>query len=176
MLAREVGPTIRQCAPSDSAAVFAVINDAAASYRDIIPADCWRDPYMSMEELTLELDDGVVFWGLETDGRLVGVMGIQDRGDVQLIRHAYVATRARRQGIGTRLLRHLESLSDKPLLVGTWADASWAIAFYQKNGYRLVKTTDKDRLLDNYWRIPRRQIETSVVLADARWRHLRSDD
>ncbi len=136
-------------------------------------ADCWHHPYMSREELNQEIEDGVVFWGHEADRVLTGVMGIQDKGDVHLIRHAYVVTRARRQGIGTRLLRHLESLSDKPLLVGTWADAGWAITFYEKNAYRLVTTAEKDRLLGKYWRIPKRQIETSVVLADRRWRHQR---
>lgn len=167
---------IRQCESSDSAAIFAIINDAALSYRNIIPADCWHDPYMSRGQLNQEIKDGVVFWGLDAEGELAGVMGIQDRGNVHLIRHAYVATRSRRQGIGTRLLRHLESLSDKPLLVGTWADASWAIAFYQKNGYRLVTATEKDKLLGKYWRIPTRQIETSVVLADARWRRRQPGD
>ncbi len=162
---------IRKCDKSDARAIYDIINDAAQVYRGIIPADCWHDPYMSMEELSEEIEDGVVFWGIEADGDLTGVMGTQDKGDVHLIRHAYVTTRARRQGIGTRLLQHLESLTDIPLLVGTWAAAHWAIAFYEKNGYRLVTTSEKDRLLGKYWRIPRRQIETSVVLADPRWGH-----
>lgn len=161
---------IRKCDKSNSSAIYAIINDAARSYRGIIPADCWHHPYMPMEELRQQIEDGVEFWGREADGALAGVMGLQDKHDVHLIRHAYVASWAQRQGIGTALLRHLETFSDKPLLVGTWANASWAIAFYQKNGYQLVAPAEKDRLLGKYWRIPRRQIETSVVLADTRWR------
>lgn len=167
---------IRKCGKSDWSAIYHIINDAAAAYRGIIPADCWHDPYMSRDELRQELKDGVVFWGLEAHGALTGVMGLQERSDVDLIRHAYVATRAQRQGIGTQLLQHLESLVDKPLLVGTWADARWAIAFYENNGYRLVPTSEKNWLLGKYWCIPKRQIETSVVLADRRWRRCRPQD
>ncbi len=160
---------IRTCKPSDFETIYAIINDAAQAYKGIIPADRWHEPYMARDELTREMEEGVVFGGLERDGALVGVMGIQDRGDVVLIRHAYVATRARRQGIGTRLLQHLESTVERPVLVGTWAAARWAIAFYQKNGYQLVSEVEKDRLLQRYWRIPERQVETSVVLANKRW-------
>ena len=160
---------IRTCKPSDFETIYAIINDAAQAYKGIIPADRWHEPYMARDELTREMEEGVVFWGLERDGALVGVMGIQDRGEVVLIRHAYVATRARRQGIGTRLLQHLESTVERPLLVGTWAAARWAIAFYQKNGYCLVSEVEKVRLLQRYWRIPERQVETSVVLANKRW-------
>jgi len=124
---------------------------------------------MSQEELKQEIVDGVVFWGFEADRELSGVMGIQDKGDVNLIRHAYVRTRARKQGIGTQLLKHLESIDGKPILIGTWADAIWAIAFYQKNGYRVVTETEKNRLLRMYWSISEQQVETSVVLADKRW-------
>ncbi len=160
---------IRTCKPSDIETIYAIINDAAQAYKGIIPADRWHEPYMARDELTREMEEGVVFGGLERDGALVGVMGIQDRGDVVLIRHAYVATRARRQGIGTRLLQHLESTVERPVLVGTWAAARWAIAFYQKNGYQLVSEVEKDRLLQRYWRIPERQVATSVVLANKRW-------
>jgi len=160
---------IRTCKPSDFETIYAIINDAAQAYKGIIPADRWHEPYMARDELTREMEEDVVFWGLERDGALVGVMGIQDRGEVVLIRHAYVATRARRQGIGTRLLQHLESTVERPVLVGTWAAARWAIAFYQKNGYQLVSEVEKDRLLQRYWRIPERQVETSVVLANKRW-------
>ena len=96
-------------------------------------------------------------------------MGIQDKGDVNLIRHAYVKTHLQNKGIGTRLLQHLESTGDKPILIGTWADAGWAIAFYQKKGYRLVTQAEKDRLLGKYWRIPTRQVQSSVVLANTKW-------
>ncbi len=160
---------IRTCKPSDFETIYAIINDAAQAYKGIIPADRWHEPYMARDELTREMEEGVVFGGLERDGALVGVMGIQDRGDVVLIRHAYVATHARRQGIGTRLLQHLESTVERPVLVGTWAAARWAIAFYQKNGYQLVSEVEKDRLLQRYWRIPERQVATSVVLANKRW-------
>jgi len=156
---------IRQCTESDIEAIFEIINNAALAYKGVIPGDRWHDPYMSAEEIGHEFKDGVIFWGFEQDGRLSGIMGIQDKGDVALIRHAYVLTRLRRQGIGSKLLRHLEGLTDKPILVGTWRDASWAIAFYIKNGYILVSDQEKNRLLKKYWSIPERQIETSVVLA-----------
>jgi GNAT superfamily N-acetyltransferase len=156
---------IRQCSESDFNAIFEIINDAAAAYKGVIPDDRWHEPYMPVEEIRQAIEDGVVFWGHEHEGRMAGVMGIQDKGDVALIRHAYVYTRLRRQGIGTKLLRHLEGLTDKPILVGTWKTAEWAISFYRKNGYTLVADKEKDRLLCRYWSIPERQVETSVVLA-----------
>ena len=154
------------CKQSDIDTIFTIINDAALAYKGISPDDRWHEPYMSAEEIRHAIIDGVVFWGLEVEGGLAGVMGIQDKGDVALIRHAYVLTRARRQGLGEKLLRHLAGQTDKPILVGTWKDASWAIAFYRKNGFHLVSDEDKDRLLRKYWSIPERQIETSVVLAN----------
>lgn len=157
---------IRQCQPSDLDAIFEIINDAAEAYRGIIPDDRWHEPYMPLAEIRHEINAGVVFWGIEQEGRLAGVMGIQDKGEVTLIRHAYVQSNLRRRGIGEKLLRHLESLTDKPLLIGTWKDASWAVAFYQKHGYSLVSDEEKDRLLRRYWSIPERQIETSVVLTN----------
>ncbi|MGD9302257.1 MAG: GNAT family N-acetyltransferase, partial [Desulfobacterales bacterium] len=152
---------IRMCKQSDIDTIFTIINDAALAYKGIIPDDRWHEPYMSAKEIRHAIIDGVVFWGLEAEGNLAGVMGIQDKGDVALIRHAYVLTRARRQGLGDKLLRHLAGQTDKPILVGTWKDASWAIAFYRKNGFHLVSDEDKDRLLRKYWSIPERQIETS---------------
>jgi GNAT superfamily N-acetyltransferase len=160
---------IRQCTASDFDATYQIINDAAVAYKGVIPPDRWHEPYMSTEALHQEIKDGVAFWGFEQKGKLVGVMGVQDKGDVTLIRHAYVLTRFRNQGIGKILLSHLERLSEKPILVGTWKDASWAIAFYQKNGYILVSDEEKNRLLKAYWSIPERQIETSVVLANPKW-------
>ena len=160
---------IRKCKQSESDIIHEIINDGAQAYKGVIPADRWHEPYMSQEELKQEIVDGVVFWGFEADQKLVGVMGIQDKGDVNLIRHAYVRTRARKQGTGTQLLKHLESIDGKPILIGTWADAIWAIAFYQKNGYRVVTETEKNRLLRKYWSISEQQVETSVVLADKRW-------
>ena len=124
---------------------------------------------MSLEELGREIEDGIVFWGLEHEGELIGVMGIQEKGDVTLIRHAYVRTRAQKTGIGTRLLRHLENMTRKPILIGTWAASSWGISFYEKNGYGLVTKEEKNRLLRKYWSIPERQVETSVVLGNQTW-------
>ena len=161
--------TIRLCGPGDAPALFSVINDAAQAYRGVIPADCWHEPYMALGKLNEEIGDGVVFWGYQAAGELVGVMGIQDRGDVTLIRHAYVQTAHRRKGVGELLLRHLEAMTAKPILIGTWAAAAWAIRFYEKNGYRILSRSDTDRLLRKYWSIPERQMETSVVLANGRW-------
>ena len=160
---------IRKCTDDDLPALYAIINDAAQAYKGVIPADRWHEPYMPMDELTREVRDGVQFWGYEADGNLIGVMGIQERGDVDLIRHAYVKTTRRRQGIGTELLRHLEQMTSKPILIGTWADATWAICFYEKNGYRLLSRKDTEQLLRQYWSIPDRQVVTSVVLANAKW-------
>lgn len=155
---------IRRCAEKDFKTIFEIINEAAQAYKSVIPEDQWHEPYMSVEKLRKEINDGVVFWGMESEGRLVGVMGIQDRGDVTLIRHAYVLTQVQNQGIGKNLLQHLEKLTEKSLLIGTWAAASWAILFYEKNGYTLVSEDEKSRLLKKYWSIPDRQVETSVVL------------
>jgi GNAT superfamily N-acetyltransferase len=160
---------VRRCVEGDFDAILEIVNDAAEAYRGVIPADCLHEPYMDADELAGEIADGVEFWGLEEQGRLLGVMGIQDKGDVTLIRHAYVRTAARRGGIGTRLLMHLESLTVRPILIGTWAAAVWAISFYEKNGYRLLPREEGWRLLGKYWSIPRRQTETSVVLANRAW-------
>ena len=124
---------------------------------------------MSSAELRRELSDGVEFWGYEEDGEVMGVMGIQDVRDVTLIRHAYVRTASRNQGIGSRLLSYLRDKTSRPVLVGTWADASWAIRFYEDHGFRLVSPDEKDQLLRTYWSVPTRQIQESVVLADERW-------
>ena len=160
---------LRPCDASDQQAMYDIINAAAQAYRGVIPADRWHEPYMPLAELEAEIAARVVFWGYEESGRLRGVMGIQDRGEVMLIRHAYVRPEAQRRGIGTRLLRHLDGLARKPMLIGTWAAAVWAITFYQRNGYRLVPADEKRRLLERYWSIPARQVETSIVLADQRW-------
>jgi len=160
---------IRKSVDADLATILAIVNDGAQAYRGVIPADRWHDPYMPEDELEREIAAGVVFWVAEEDGRLLGVMGIQDKGDVALVRHAYVASALQKKGVGTTLLRHVESLTDKPILIGTWASASWAIDFYRRNGYTVVPDQVKDRLLQTYWSIPARQVETSVVLADRRW-------
>ena len=160
---------IRESRAADLDAIHAIVNDAAQAYKGVIPADRWHEPYMPMDELVREIADGIRFWIGEDAGRPVGVMGIQDKGDVALVRHAYVSTSLQRKGVGSRLLRHIESLSEKPILIGTWKDASWAIAFYQRHGYRLVSGAEKDALLRKYWSIPARQVEASVVLADRRY-------
>lgn len=160
---------IRRCEEADFNTIFKIINDAARAYKGIIPQDRWHEPYMSDAELKAQINDGIVFWGLERDGHLLGVMGIQDKSEVTLIRHAYVMSRAQKQGIGKKLLHHLQSMTVKPILIGTWAAASWAVSFYQKNGYKLVSEEEKNRLLRRYWSIPQRQVETSVVLANQPW-------
>jgi GNAT superfamily N-acetyltransferase len=163
---------IRRCDQRDFEVSWSIINDGARAYRGIIPADRWTEPYMSREKLNNEITAGVVFWGLEEGGDLAGVMGIQDVKDVTLIRHAYVRTASQKRGIGAQLLNHLTELTDRPVLIGTWADAVWAIRFYEGHGFRLVGGEEKDRLLDRYWKIPQRQRDTSVVLADAKWREV----
>jgi N-acetylglutamate synthase-like GNAT family acetyltransferase len=165
---------IRKSVEADFATILAIVNDAANAYRGVIPVDRWHEPYMSTDELEREIAGGVVFWVAEQEGRLLGVMGIQDKGDVALVRHAYVAPTTQRTGVGTSLLRHVEGLVDKPFLIGTWAAASWAIEFYRRNGFTVVASGDKDRLLRTYWSIPARQIETSVVLANGRWMEAQS--
>jgi N-acetylglutamate synthase-like GNAT family acetyltransferase len=160
----------------DFTQIYEIINDAASAYKGIIPEDRWHDPYMSRSELQHQINDGVQFWcyidnetitsNPITNPPITGVMGIQNKGDVTLIRHAYVRTSARNKGIGGRLLQHLSTLTTKPILIGTWADATWAIEFYKKHGFRQVSHQEKEHLLRKYWSIPLRQIETSVVLSN----------
>ena len=160
---------IRPCGDADFGAIYQIINEAAQAYAGVIPGDRWHDPYMSQDELRHEIVDGVAFSGYDESGELAGVMGVQDVQDVTLIRHAYVRTTMRNQGIGGSLLRHLCDATSRPMLVGTWAAADWAIRFYERHGFRLVTPEEKDQLLRRYWSVPDRQIETSVVLADQRW-------
>ncbi len=164
---------IRACIEADFAAIQAVINDGAQAYKGAIPADRWHEPYMAADELAREIAAGVAFSGFEDAGTpaaaLVGVMGFQPVRDVTLIRHAYVRTSHQRRGIGGQLLAALATRTDRPLLIGTWAAATWATRFYQSHGFRLIEGAEKDRLLETYWSIPARQVETSVVLADRRW-------
>jgi N-acetylglutamate synthase-like GNAT family acetyltransferase len=160
---------IRKCEDGNFEALYAIINDAAQAYKGVIPADRWHEPYMGQEELRREIFQGVVFWGYEDEGKLLGIMGLQDVQDVTLIRHAYVCTGRRRRGVGGELLRFLLGQTAKPALIGTWAAATWAVAFYPKHGFTRVTEREKNFLLKKYWTIPERQVETSVVLADARW-------
>jgi N-acetylglutamate synthase-like GNAT family acetyltransferase len=159
---------IRPCEERDIEIIYEVINDAAEAYRGIIPADRWKEPYMSEDELRHEIDEGVAFWCYIENGELLGVMGMQDIDDVTLMRHAYVRTVRRRQGIGGRLLSELRKKTSRPILIGTWAAAMWAVRFYEAHGFCLVSPEEKDRLLKRYWSIPQRQIETSVVLVERR--------
>ena len=158
------------CTEDHFETIAAIVNDAAEAYRHVIPPDCWKEPYMPDNELAREISRGVRFWGFEEEGELLGVMGIEDVKDVTLIRHAYVQTARRNRGIGGALLGHLRGLTERPMLIGTWAAADWAIRFYQAHDFRVVTAAEKDRLLRTYWTIPERQIETSVVLACARWK------
>ena len=156
--------TIRLCHNDEQIAIAAVINAAAEKYRGVIPSDCFHDPYMSDETLAVEIASGVAFWGCERDGALAGVMGLQIVRDQALIRHAYVRPALQGSGIGSRLLEFLLAKQTGAILVGTWADASWAIRFYQRHGFVLTEHDDTVRLLRTYWTISERQIETSVVL------------
>ena len=160
---------IRVCIDDDFEAIFQIINDAAEAYRGIIPVDRWHEPYMPREELRAEVSAGVAFLGYEKDCELAGVMGTQNVQDVTLIRHSYVRTAQRGQGIGGELLDRIMDQATKPVLIGTWADAVWAVRFYENHGFKVVSTQEKETLLRKYWNVPDRQIETSVVLADQRW-------
>jgi N-acetylglutamate synthase-like GNAT family acetyltransferase len=160
---------IRRCDARDFEVIWTIINDGAQAYKGIIPADRWTEPYMSREKLQHDINDDVVFWGFEENGILAGIMGIQEVRDVTLIRHAYVRTGNQKRGVGGQLLSHLRGLTTGPVLIGTWADAAWAIRFYEMHGFQMVQPQEKNRLLKKYWTIPERQIETSVVLADQTW-------
>ena len=155
---------IRPCTEADLPTLLTIINAAAEAYRGVIPPDRYPTPYMPEAELRHEIAGGVQFWGFDQEGALLGIMGLQPVQDVTLIRHAYVRPNCQNQGIGTQLLHHLRRLAPGPILVGTWADAGWAIHFYQRHGFHLVPPTEKADLLRRYWHIPDRQIETSVVL------------
>jgi N-acetylglutamate synthase-like GNAT family acetyltransferase len=161
---------ILKCKQEDFKEICRIINDGASAYKGIIPADRWREPYMAEKELQTQIDEGVQFWCYKEGTEMLGVMGIQYKSDVTLIRHAYVRTANRSKGVGGKLLSHLVAVSSTPVLIGTWADAKWAIDFYQKHDFRLVSALEKEKLLRRYWSIPDRQIETSVVLASKDWK------
>ena len=165
---------IRKGADEDFEEIFNIINDAAAAYKGVIPPDRWREPYMTKEELKAQIEDGVRFFCYADNNEIIGVMGVQDKADVALIRHAYVRTRQRNKGVGSLLLRELMKDSTKPILIGTWKAADWAISFYEKHGFCLVGEEEKNRLLKKYWAIPDRQVETSVVLADEKYKRSES--
>jgi GNAT superfamily N-acetyltransferase len=166
MLANRKGiEMVRGLLPSDFDAILNVINDAAQAYKGVIPDDRWKEPYISAEELKEEIEAGVQFFGWVEDEHLLAVVGIQPIKDTTLIRHIYVLAECQRRGIGIRLVKYMMGLAQTPeILVGTWADATWAIRFYEKHDFKLVSPGEKDRLLRTYWNIPERQVETSVVL------------
>jgi N-acetylglutamate synthase-like GNAT family acetyltransferase len=160
---------IRKCTETDFETMYSIINDAAIAYKGVIPPDRWQEPYMPKDELGRQIGEGVSFWGYEERGEIVGVMGVQPMRDVTLIRHAYVRTAYRNQGIGGGLLMFVLEQIYTPVLIGTWAGAAWAIRFYEKYGFKRVSIEEKNRLLNTYWSIPDRQVQTSVVLADRKW-------
>ena len=160
---------IRDCTKFDFDKIYEIINDAATAYCGIIPADCWKEPYMPSSELRHEISAGVNFFGEEYKGKLIGVMGKQFKGDVILLRHAYVKTAWQNQGFGSNLLRHLLGSVEHPILIGTWSAADWAVRFYEKHGFTMLKGVRKNTLLKKYWSISARQTENSVVLADPNW-------
>jgi N-acetylglutamate synthase-like GNAT family acetyltransferase len=166
---------IRNATAEDFEEIFNVINDAAIAYKEVIPPDRWHEPYMTKEELRAQIEDGVRFSCYVDEDEIIGVMGIQDKADVALIRHAYVRTKQRKKGIGSLLLQELINDAKKPILIGTWKAADWAIHFYEKHGFSLVEEEEKNRLLKKYWAIPDRQVETSVVLADGKYFAHRTD-
>jgi GNAT superfamily N-acetyltransferase len=161
-------PTIRRCRDDEAETMLAIINSAAEAYRGAIPADCWHEPYMPAAELQSGIAAGITFVGYEVDGVLAGVMGIQPVGNVDLIRHAYVLPTYQGRGIGSALIAHLRGQVFRPILVGTWTAATWAIRFYERHGFHLVPEATKALLLRSYWTVSGRQIETSVVLAAPR--------
>jgi GNAT superfamily N-acetyltransferase len=156
---------IRPCRDHERPRILEIVNAAAVAYRGVIPADRWREPYMPAAELDDEIAAGVEFWGYEADGELVGVMGVQLVRDVELIRHAYVAPAWQRRGVGGALLDAVTRSTERQLLVGTWSAAEWAIGFYRRHGFEAVSAARAGELLEAYWDIPARQIESSVVLA-----------
>jgi GNAT superfamily N-acetyltransferase len=156
---------IRKLINTDFQEILMAVNDAAVAYRGKIPADRWKEPYMPAEELKEEIKSGIQFFGYAENGALIAVMGLQPVGDVTLIRHAYTLTSQQRRGAGEKLLNRLLSLAQTDrILVGTWETAPWAIKFYQKHGFTLLSREETNKLLKKYWKIPERQVETSIVL------------
>ncbi len=160
---------ISPCSKADARNIYDIINAAAIAYSGVIPTDCWHEPYMSLEELLSEIEAGVSFVGFREKGELVGAMGSQDVQDVKLIRHAYVLPKYQGRGIGHALLGHLLSGTSRPILIGTWTSATWAIRFYERHGFTAVSSSDAKRLLEQYWTVPERQIEASSVLVGPKW-------
>ena len=154
----------------DFNSIYKIINEAAFAYKGIIPKDRWKEPYISKEELKIQINEGVEFWNYQNDNEIIGVMGIQFENKVTLIRHAYIKTFFQQKGIGSKLLIHLIEMVKTPVLIGTWADASWAINFYKKHGFKVLSNEQKNNLLNTYWKVPERQMQTSVILASKNWK------
>ena len=149
----------------DSSKILHIINDAAKKYKDIIPDDCWHEPYMSEQELIDDFNDEVRMYGYHDNNKLIGVIGIQEVQDIILIRHAYTLTSYQNKGTGSAMLEYLLKKSQNSrLLVGTWKNAEWAIRYYQKFGFILHTKKQSTLLLKKYWKIPSKQIKNSVVL------------
>ena len=150
---------------TDTSKILYIINDASLKYKGIIPDDCWREPYMSEQELIDEFSDGVRMYGYNHNNTLIGVIGIQEVKDAILIRHAYTLTSHQGKGVGGVLLEYLLKKNQNcRLLVGTWRKATWAIRFYEKFGFILHAKEQSTLLLKKYWNIPSKQIKNSVVL------------
>ena len=150
---------------TDISKILYIINDASLRYKDTIPDDCWREPYMSKQELIDEFNDGVRMYGYHNNNRLIGVIGIQEVKDVILIRHAYTLTSFQKKGVGSALLEYLlKKNQNSRLLVGTWKSATLAIRFYEKFNFILHTEEQSNLLLKKYWKISSTQIKNSVVL------------
>ena len=150
---------------TDTSKILNIINDASIKYKDVIPDDCWKEPYMSKQELINEFNDGVRIYGYHHNNTLIGVIGVQEVKDVILIRHAYTLSSYQGKGVGSALLEYLlKKNKNSRLLVGTWKNATWAIQFYKKFDFILHTKEETALLLKKYWKIPTKQIENSVVL------------
>lgn len=160
-----ISTMIRPAQETDFQFIYEVINDSAKAYKGLIPADHWQVPYMSWEELQRQIQEGVQFWCYERKNAIIGCMGIQSKPGVKLIRHAYVRSQFRNHGIGSQLLSHLCNSTELPILVGTWAAATWAIQFYERQGFTLIAPHQKNKLLRKFWKITESQSQASVVLA-----------
>ena len=160
---------IKEYTKNDCYEILYIINDAAERYKNVIPDNCWKEPYMPESELLEVFEEGVKMFGYVQNDKLISVMGFQEIMEVVLIRHAYTLTKYHGKGTGSTLLRYLlDRNKDYRLLVGTWRDAKWAIRFYEKFGFILHEKKESNSLLEKYWNIQPKQIENSVVLEKIR--------
>ena len=166
---------IRKCMTHDFIIILSIINNASRRYKDIIPNECWHEPYMSAANLQADITDGVEFFGYEENGTLLGVMGIQYFTNVTLIRHAYVLDIAQGKGIGSKLLQFLLAKAKNSVLIGTWRDTDWSIRFYKKHGFRVLEKTETALLLRKYWKASETHFNNSVVLADDKYKSTKEE-